>query len=234
MALAETLSTVADKGSALVVLVGVTASARARMSLAQFFTEHTAYRTFVPALPLRRGLHSAARWLARYLAETVHAAERGPLDVLAYIAGAAVLGCLAEAELAPALARAVYLRGPVQELVPAAMVARYGRLLACVMGGRAVVDLADGWPTALPMPPAPGGQGLIIEEGVSLRARALGLGAHSVPPGGWDAQRLLPGATAVLRLPESHDQAYTSHRLLAAALAFFEGGRFGTASACTR
>jgi hypothetical protein len=214
---------------ALLVLVGITATRRSRTSLSSFFAGHGAYQTFVPRLPLRRGLRPSARWLERYLARTVRTQERGPLHVLAYIAGGAVLRCLAESARLPDLARVLYVRGPVQELVPAAMVRRYGRLLARLLGGRSMIDLADGWPAALPLPRVLGEQGLLIEQGVSSLARSLGLGPESVAAASWDPERLLPGAHAVLRVPESHDEVYTSQRLLAAALDFFRSGRFGGA-----
>jgi len=214
-------------GGALLVLVGITATAHSRGSVLRYFAGHDAYQTFVPRLPLRRGLRPSARWLERYLARTVRTQERGPIHVLAYIAGGAVLRCLAGSARLPDLARVLYVRGPVQELVPAAMVRRYGRLLARLLGGRSMIDLADGWPAALPLPRALGEQGLLIEQGVSSLAHSLGLGRDSVPAAGWDPQQLLPGAHAVLRVPESHDEVYASPRVLAAALEFFRDGRFG-------
>jgi len=218
-------------GQSLLVLVGITATARDRRRLARFFAAQGGYRMFVPRLPLRRGLRPSARWLARYLERRVRPQERGPIHVLAYIAGGAVLRCLALGAPLPDLARVLYVRGPVQELVPAAMVRRYGRLLARLLAGRSMIDLADGWPAALPFPRASGGQGLIIEQGVSSRARSLGLGPESVAAGDWDAERLLPGASAVLRVPESHDQVYASPGLLDSAIEFFRHGRFASAPA---
>lgn len=210
----------------LLVLVGITATRRSRSSVAQFLDLSSSYRIFVPPLPLRRGVRASARWLERYLAKTVRVQESGAIHVLAYIAGGAVLRCLSAAARLPEIARVLYIRGPVQELVPAAMIRRYGRLLACLLGGRSMIDLADGWPQSLPFPDASKGQGLIIEEGVSSLARSLGLGTHSVTTAGWDPAFLLPGASAVLRVPESHDEVYTSPTLLSAALRFFEQGRF--------
>lgn len=221
--------TAQEPGEALLVLVGITATARSRRSLLRFFAGHAAYRAFVPRLPLRRGLRPSARWLERYLARTVRPQERGPLHVLAYIAGGAVLRCVSESARLPDLARVLYVRGPVQELVPAAMVRRYGRLLARLLGGRSMIDLADGWPATLPLPRASGEQGLMVEQGVSSLARSLGLRPESAAAASWDPEQLLPGAQAVLRVPESHDEVYTSPRVLAAALEFFRHGRFGSA-----
>jgi hypothetical protein len=221
------IMSVQGTSDALLVLVGITATRRSRRSLLSFLAAHGAYQTFVPRLPLRRGLRPSARWLERYLARTVRTQDRGPIHVPAYIAGGAVLRCLAGSARLPELARVLYVRGPVQELVPAAMVGRYGRLLARLLGGRSMIDLADGWPAALPLPRVLGEQGLLIEQGVSSLARSLGLGTDSVAAADWDPQRLLPGAHAVLRVPESHDDVYTSPRLLAAALEFFRHGRFG-------
>lgn len=220
------LASPAPDASSLLVLVGLTASRASRRGVARFFQSGSRFHTYVPPLPLRRGVRASARWLERYLAQTVCARESGPIDVLAYIAGGAVLRCLAASVRLPELARVVYVRGPVQELVPAAMVRRYGRLLARVLGGRSMIDLADGWPQRLPFPSASGEQGLIVEEGVSSLARSLRLGTDSVPAAAWEPARLLPVASAVMRVPESHDDVYTSPALLGCALRFFERGRF--------
>ncbi len=219
-------SSAPSRSQPLVVLVGITATRRSRRSIARFFDLNSSYRILVPPLPLRRGLRSSAGWLERYLTENVRAQDSAPIHVLAYIAGGAVLRCLAAAARLPQIARVLYVRGPVQELVAAAMIRRYGRLLAWLLGGRSMLDLADGWPRSLPFPAAPGGQGLMIEEGVSRLAHFLGLGVDSVPPAGWDPASLLPNVDAVLRVPESHDEVYTSPTLLGAALRFFEQGRF--------
>ncbi len=221
----------------LLILVGITATKRSRSTINRFFDLHSSYRTLVPRLPLRRGVRASARWLDRYLAQTVRPQETGPLHVLAYIAGGAVLRYLTAEGRAPELRRVLYVRGPVQELVPAAMVRKYGRLIARLLGGRTMIDLADGWPEALPFPVALGEQGLIVEDGVSSLAHALGLDARSPSAASWDPARLLPGASAVLRVPESHDEVYSSPALLHAAIHFFDEGRFGagrvSAHACS-
>lgn len=215
-----------DRPQSLLVLVGITATRSSRRSVARYFGQHGAFRVFVPAIPYRRGLRRCTRWLERYLARTVHAQESGPIDVLAYIAGGALLRGLAAADRLPPLARVLWIRGPVQERVAATIVARYGRVLAWLFGGRSLLDLADGWPRSLPFPRSAGEQGLMIEQGVSSLARRLGLRSDDVPPEGWDPALLLPGARAVLRVPESHDDVYRSSALLASALHFFRHGRF--------
>jgi len=216
-----------DGQQSLLILVGITATKRSRSTIKQFFELHSSYRTLVPRLPLRRGVRASACWLERYLAQTVRTQETGPIHVLAYIAGGAVLRHLTAEGRVPELRRVLYVRGPVQELVPAAMVRRYGRLIARLLGGRTMIDLADGWPEALPFPVALGEQGLIVEEGVSSLAHALGLDARNPSAASWDPARLLPGASAVLRVSESHDEVYSSPALLHAALHFFDEGRFG-------
>ena len=211
----------------LLILVGITATKRSRSTIKHFFELHSSYRTFVPRLPLRRGVRASARWLEGYLAQTVRTQETGPIHVLAYIGGGVVLRYLTAEGRAPELRRVLYVRGPVQELVPAGMVRKYGRLVGRLLGGRTMIDLADGWPDALPFPVALGEQGLIVENGVSSLAHALGLDARSLSAASWDPARLLPGASAVLRVAESHDEVYSSPALLEAALHFFDEGRFG-------
>lgn len=213
------------------MLVGITAGARSRRSVLEFFSARGTYRTLVPRLPLRRGLRHAALWLERYLERTLLARYDAPLHVLAYIAGGGVLRCLAQSGRLPALGRVLYVRGPVQELVPGAIVRRYGRLFARMFGGRAMLDLAEDWPQALPFPRSEAEQGLLIEQGSSALARSLGLGPADVPPSGWDAERLLPGAQAVLRVHESHDEVYASAHVLGQAQEFFRSGRFAVGGA---
>lgn len=215
-----------DRRETLLVLVGITASGRKRHGLARYLDAHGAFRVHVPAIPFWRGLRLCTRWLARYLAQTVRPQETGPLHVLAYIGGGALLRGLAAADRLPPLARVLWVRGPVQERIAATMVARYGRLLAWLLGGRSLVDLADGWPQPLPFPRSAGEQGLMIEQGVSSLAQRLGLGPADVPDEGWDPAALLPGADAVLRVPQSHDEVYGAPALLDAALHFFRHGRF--------
>ncbi|KPK05229.1 MAG: hypothetical protein AMJ64_12045 [Betaproteobacteria bacterium SG8_39] len=215
-----------DRPESLLVLVGITATGRSRYRVARFFKQHGTYTVWVPAIPYWRGLRSCTRWLERFLAQTVRLQEGEPIHVLAYIAGGALLRGLAAADRLPPLARVLWVRGPVQERVAAKVVARYGRLLGWLLGGRSMLDLADGWPRSLPFPHSAGEQGLMIEEGVSWLARRLGLGPDDVPPEGWDPAQLLPGAHAVRRAPESHDAVYSSPALLASALHFFQHGRF--------
>ncbi len=219
-----------DRPESLLVLVGITATGSKRRGLARYLNAHSAYRVYVPAIPFRGGLRLCTHWLARYLAQTVRPQENDPLHVLAYIAGGALLRGLAAADRLPPLARVLWVRGPVQERVAATLVARYGRLLAWLLGGRSLIDLADGWPRPLPFPRSAREQGLMIELGVSSLARRLGLERGDVPAEGWDPAALLPGAAAVLRVPESHDEVYGSAALLEAALHFFGHGRFPVAA----
>lgn len=208
---------------ALIILVGVTAGERGRRRVMQFFSHNSDYAVFVPALPYRTGLRAAATWLSRYLADTVVPARFSAVHGIAYIAGGLLLRCLDRGEL-PAFARLVQFRSPVQEQVAAAVVGLIGRRSAGCLHGRAVLDLADGWPQTLPPLSCARQQGLILELGRSRMARLFGI--ERGDPDAWQPERLLPGATAVLRIPESHDDVYNSGPVLDAALSFLRRGQF--------
>jgi hypothetical protein len=184
---------------ALIILVGITANCRARRDLLQFYTRNSDYTVFVPALPYRAGLRACATWLTRYLDETVAPARHGALHGIAYIGAGFLLRCLNRAEL-PDFARLVQFRGPHQEQVAAALVRRLGRKPVGWLQGGAALDLADGWPQALPPARCARRQGLIIEQGRSRMARLFGIAQDDAAA--WQPRQLLPEADAVLRIPE--------------------------------
>lgn len=213
------------QGEALVVLVGITAGRRARSQVYHFLSRHSDYDVFVPPLPYRCGIQACAGWLQCYLEGEVRPKRYRAVHAIAYIAGGLLLRCLHRKDV-PVFERIVYFRSPVQERVAGTLVRRVGRTLAGWLGGRATLDLADGWPAELPMPQFSQQQGLVIEMGRSRLARLLGLTVADIPAAEWAPERLLPGAEDALYIPESHDDVYTSERVLAAALHFIREGRF--------
>jgi hypothetical protein len=210
---------------ALIVLVGITAGRRARDRARDLLTHGGEYDVFVPALPYRAGIAKCAGRLRRYLREAINPARHSAVHAIVYIAGGVVLRRL-PSESVPPFERMVYFRSPIQERVARTMVRRFGRTLSGWLGGRAMVELANGLPGAPPTPPLCREQGLIIEMGRSRLARLLGISAADVSAEEWMPERLLPAATAVLRIPESHDEVYASERVLRAAMHFIREGEF--------
>jgi hypothetical protein len=208
---------------ALIVLAGITANRNKRRQMLHYFTRNSDYAVFVPSLPYRTGMRACAAWLRGYLDDTVRPAGYSAVHAIAYIAGGLLLRCL-ERESAPVFERLVQFRSPIQEQVAAVMIRRLGRVLTGWLGGRAVLDLADGWPQSLPSLPCARQQGLVIELGRSRMARLLGIRQNDAE--NWRPERLLPGAADVLRIPESHDDVYTSVPVLAAILQFIRTGCF--------
>ena len=208
---------------ALIVLVGITAGRHDRRHVMRFFSDNSDYAVFVPPLPYRAGMRACADWLREYLDVTLNPSRFSAVHAIAYIAGGMLLRCL-ERDSLPVFERLVQFRGPYQERVAAAAVHRLGRMVTGWLGGRSALDLAEGWPQALPQPRCARRQGLIIELGPSRMARLLGV--KQVDVEAWQPESLLPGAADVLRIPESHDQVYRAEPVLAAALRFIRAGHF--------
>ena len=142
------------EADALVVLVGITAGGRARSHVKRYLAHHSQYDIYVPTLPFRRlDLRNCAGWLSRYLETTVVPQRYKMLHGIAYIAGGMLLRCLPGGTV-PMFGRLVHFRSPIQERVAGRFVRRFGRLLAFMLGGRVMLDLADGWPAALPQEPS--------------------------------------------------------------------------------
>lgn len=215
---------------ALVVLVGITASRRKRSHLRRYFGAHGDYDVFVPDLPYRKPLREAAAWYADYLANVVRPERYDKLHCIAYIAAGALLRCLPNSG-APMFERMVCFRGPYQEQVAARLVKRTGRLFTGLVAGKAALDLAELWPDKLPPCPHAQHEALIVEEGRSRMARWLGIRAADIPPQSWAVDHLLPAAEAVLHVPQSHDDVYTTDAILDAALGFIHDGNFPAARA---
>jgi hypothetical protein len=206
----------------LLVLVGITAGAADRAHVGARLQALTGRPVLVPDLPQRRGLAACARRLPGWLDGRID--PEAPLDVMAYISGGFILRAAASAGTLPPLGRVLWLRGPVQEQVPAALIRRYTRFGVWLRLGRMVLDLAGSNGEAADFPESHGAQGLIIEEGVSDLAARFGLTAAALPPEAWSPARLAPKAGPVLRIPQSHDDAYRAEDLLAAAAHFFATG----------
>ena len=199
---------------ALLLLPGMTANRRKRAYLVDFFRTHTPYAVYLPALPERRGLDACANALRSFLRRTVDAAGHDRVHVLAYIAGGATLRTASAGQTFPYRGRVVWVRSPIQELVPARLVARWGRMLVWLAAGRLALDLAATDSSRLPELHCLGEQAVVLERGVSRLARRLGLAA-----GDFEALRaagdfLPPGGAAMWLAEESHDEVYTSAPLL--------------------
>ena len=213
---------------ALVVLVGITAGRHDRKHVLRFFSQTSDYDVFVPALPYRKGLRESAEWFSYFLETNVMPRRYEKLHALVYIAGGLLLRCLSTRP-EPLFERMVYVRGPFQERVSGRLIQRIGRRLAGWLRGRAVIDMVDGWPSRLPRRQQGRHEGLIIETGRSRLARLLGIRNEDIPTESWDPEQMLPTAEAVFRIPESHDDVYTSDTVLAAALHFIHHGAFPSA-----
>lgn len=211
---------------ALVILVGITADQMKRKYALRYFSRNLPHDVFLPELPQRLGVRWCAWRLNRYLAKTVRAPKYHRVHFLNYISGGAIFRYLYRRRALPNAGRVVYDRGPLQEEVPKALMKRHGRLVLWVAQGKMVTDLAGDWWEQLPFPRTLGEQGLLIEKGGSFLVKSLGITAEKVREEAWDHGRLLPGSADVLEVEESHDDVYTSPRVLAAMCQFLENGRF--------
>lgn len=211
---------------ALIILPGLTADRQKRDSMLRFFSDNTSYAVYVAEIPNRRSLNACARWLEYYLVHVVGPQRYQAVQVLAYISGGIVLRHMATTRPIEYLANVVYVRSPIQELTMQTLRQRYGTFLLWVMRGRLLLDIAAADLEQLSYPSTLCRQGLIIETGVSELARSLGVSAERVPKKSWEPDNLLPGADDVIRVPESHDDVYTSESLLGNALHFFKHGKF--------
>lgn len=211
------------KPEALIVLVGITASWRKRRHLRRYLQSHCDVDVFVPSLPYRKPLGEVAAWFSAYLCDEVKPQRYEKIHCIAYIAAGSLLRCMPHL---PLFERMVYFRGPYQELVAPWLVQRIGRFLAGLIAGKTALDLANGWPARLPQQKLAQHEALIIEEGRSRMARLLGITSEELDETAWSAAQMLPSAEAVLRVPESHDDVYTSDAVLSAALGFIQHGAF--------
>ena len=214
------------KKHALIILVGVTANRSKRARLNAFFSQAQEYDVFVPLLPQRLGLKYCVEWLRRYVSGTVVPLRYQRIDYLNYISGGLIFRHTIQTYANINTGRLVFIRGPVQENVPAALVTKLGKFLTRLIFGKMVFDLSEANLNSPPLPNAFRERGLIIEKGVSGLARFLGLTSEALPPDAWQPELLLPGATDWRTVPESHDEVYTSTIVLALVLGYFRDGKF--------
>jgi hypothetical protein len=212
---------------ALVILPGITADRRKRSELERYFREHTSFAVHLPRLWQFLGLSWCGWQLRRYLRRRVAPAGYGRVHFLCYISGGFILRRAVAGQPLDNRGRVVLVRSPLQEQVPVRLVARYGRVLTTLRLGRMVVDLASPAKDRLPTLGTGQGLGLVLEQGVSRLAAALGLsdGDYAALEAAGDFA--MPGGSAVLLAIESHDDVYTSGTLLGRIACFLESGSFG-------
>lgn len=211
---------------ALVILPGLTADKVKRDSMLHFFTENTPYAVYVPDIPKRRSLKRCAQWLGAYLDQIVRPERYQGIQVLAYISGGFVFRQMSSSHPVRHLEHVVYVRSPIQELTLGKFRERYGYLLLWMLRGQLALDIVALDQEQLEFPPTGSGQGVIVETGISKLARSMGISREQVPAAAWEPGTLLPGANDVIRVPESHDDVYTSTSVLGQASYFFTHRRF--------
>lgn len=217
-----------SKIGCLIVLVGFTADASKQAQVKTFLSANSSYQVIVPDLPQTRGIRCCADWLDRYLLSERVFERHEICHFLNYISGGYIFRSASSRLDASKIGRVIYVRGPIQEAVPRALVRKYTWPILRFTQGRMITDLASNRLKDIPQSNLGTERGLVIETSPSAIARDLGLNAHSVPEGAWDVAKLLPGATDVLRVPESHDDVYSSPTMLGNCLAFFDTGRFAS------
>jgi len=211
---------------ALVILVGVTADKFKCKTLYNYFCRNSSFDVYLPNLPQRLGLSCCEVYLKSYLKSKIIRKNYEKVHFLNYISGGIVFRNLLSNKPNDNLGRIIYVRSPIQEMVPKALVEKYGKLIVWILQGQMILDLTKQYIESLNFPYSTEEQGLIIEKEVSILAKALGLSVNSVPEICWEPERLLPKANDVIDLPLSHDEVYSSPELLSLALAFFQKGRF--------
>jgi len=206
---------------ALIVLPGLTADKAKRDSMLHFFAQNTPYAVYVPNIPKYRSLKRCAEWLGAYLDRIVRPERYHGIQVLAFISGGFVFRRMSCSRPIPQLEHAVYVRSPIQEMTLERFHERHGSILLWILRGQLALDILALDQEQLGFPPASSGQGLIVETGISKLARSMGISRERVPPAAWEPDTLLPGANDIIRVPESHDDVYTSISALGQALYFF-------------
>jgi hypothetical protein len=212
----------------IVILVGLTAGWRKRRCARRHFRRSFGERVYLPWIPYPLGLWASAAWLGSRMRRRIARGRHRRVHLVAYIGGGVLFRVLhARGECWP-VGRVVWDRGPTQERVANALTARVPAFLLTLLGHRSIVDLARMDLAALPFPPSPLGAGLIVETRASVLARQLGI---EEAPGRLTAEAvhaMLPGATAAIALPLSHDEVYDDARFIDQAAAFLKAGSFRT------
>lgn len=217
--------------SLIVVVVGLTATFRKRRRVRRYVSNRFGEGVYVPWIPYALGLRASAAWLSFVVRRRLQNNRYARLHLLAYIGGGVLVRQLHARGVRWPIGRAVWDRGPPQEQVAGRLVARVPSILLTLIGFRSVVDLARIDVSGLPFPPSPLGSGLIVETRASALARQLGIEADTtfvLSPETVGA--LLPGATAALAVPVSHDDVYDDPRFLDPAMHFLATGSFPAAN----
>lgn len=216
----------------IVVVVGLTATFVKRRKVRRFFSDAFGARAYVPWIPYALGLRASAVWLSVVVRRRLRLRRHAQLHLVAYIGGGVLVRQLHARGVRWPIGRAVWDRGPLQEQVALRLVARVPSLLLSLTGFRSIVEIARVDISGLPFPPAPLGSGLILETRPSALARRLGISEElplSAAPK--TVEVLLPGATAAIALPLSHDDVYDDPRFLDQAVHFLSTGSFLTCDA---
>lgn len=216
----------ASTKQALVILVGITADEMKRSSVGRYFERNSDYDVYVPNMPQRFGVRACSRWLRRYLRNTVQVEAYDRVNFLNYVSGGIIFRHELSRRPLANIGRVVYDGGPIQEEVPRALVRKYTWFLLTLFKSHMIADVAGKWIYRLPYPPSMGEQGLMIELGTSFMAHEMGINEEDIPSEAWDPECMLPGADDVIRMPESHDDVFSSPAFLSLALRFFETGKF--------
>ena len=208
---------------ALIVLTGITADREKKSHVLNYFQANAPFTVFLPDLRQYFGIHSAAKQLRSFLKR--HKIEEFKrCHFLCYISGGYILRCALGDEPLANLGRVIYVRSPLQERVPALSIAKYGRLLAMLMHGKILFDLAADWKEELPGVDAD--DGFVIEQGLSVLAGRLGLDQKEFETYRHSDRFLIPENRPILPIPLSHDEVYSNDILLGEVAAFIESGRF--------
>jgi hypothetical protein len=213
---------------AVVVLVGITADRAKRKAVRRGLSRFRTSDVFVPCLPYRLGLTVCAVWLRTYLKVRVLPRRYKTIHFVNYIGGRFVFQLAAPFLSDAGLGRIVYIRSPLQERVPKRLVERYTAFLVLLAKGWGVLELArmrmDGpWTSDKTQQE----QGVLVEQEPSYLARKLGLSRAAVPRAAWDHSAMLVGASDVVDVSVSHDEAYSDPVLLSRIHEFVETGSFG-------
>ncbi len=216
----------ASTKQALVILVGITADEMKRTSVGRYFERNSDFDVYVPNMPQRFGVRVCSRWLRRYLKNTVHVENYDRVNFLNYVSGGIVFRHELSRRPLANIGRVIYDRGPIQEEVPRVLVRKHTRFLLSLFKSQMISDVAGNWIYRLPYPPSMGEQGLMIELGATFMAKDLGINEEDIPPEAWDPECMLTGADDVIRMPESHDDVFSSPAFLSLALRFFASGKF--------
>lgn len=215
----------------IVVLIGLTAGWRKRRRARHYFKQVFGARAYLPWISYVFGLRASAAWLSYCLSRRIRRGRHERIHVVAYIGGGILLRMLHAQGRRWPIGRSVWDRGPLQERVARALVARVPGLVLTLVGLRSVVDLARSDFSNLAFPASPLGSGLIVETRASALARRLGI-EDDLPDLSPEVMLpLLPGASAAIALPVSHDEVYQDARFLDAAADFLVTGRFEGPSA---